>query len=509
MNKLISFIMAIAAISAVANGTIAYATPPGGAANPYAGSYEGVLSINTGPDAPGVTTLTMTILSDGTVSGGFPEGIGGTVIDTFAGSITGAGVLTITQTANGTGSGTFQLTVDPTTQLVTGLMTQSSNGNIFSLWFFKVPSPPSPYAGSYSGGFTTATSTGTLSISVANNGDATIAGSGQSTSPPFTVGTLAGVGYSDNSGHVLLAYISGGTPSIGVGTLQLNGSALTYAGQEYVNDQVNNTPFSVTLAATSAVPHTFAAGVTLFSVPTDYSGMSLDSVLGYPTPHLAVWDPTISASYKYVVSPVAPADAIRLNQAYWVRIPTGGATLTASGTPAPDAWTIGLVPGWNMVGCPQATAIALSSLSVVDSTSTARSFSQAASLGYVQDPLYTFQPGDVAYEVVTGASGSLRPWYGYWLFATTTCTLEPTALSVSPFAGTYSGTDMDTIVALGQTLTSTVGVPTFTVDAQGTISGSDQYGSVSGTIDSNGNVNLVIDTLMPEVSVAPRQYPGH
>ena len=40
----------------------------------------------------------------------------------------------------------------------------------------------------------------------------------------------------------------------------------------------------------------------------------------------------------------------------------------------------------------------------------------------MQDPLYTFQAGDTNYEAVTGSSGVLKPYEGYWLYAFQPCT---------------------------------------------------------------------------------------
>ena len=212
-----------------------------------------------------------------------------------------------------------------------------------------------------------------------------------------------------------------------------------------------------------ALTHTFSSGVCMISVPTDYSDDSLDIVLGYSSPKLAVWQP---AENMYTVSPIPPADALRIGQAYWVRFP-GAETMSFLGTvPLRDASPrVSLSSGWNMIGCPRADPMPMSSLVVQDSGGNYHSFSDAVSSGIVQDPLYTFQPGDTAYEVVAAASSSLQPYYGYWVYTPNACTLiyppivnpAPSITSVSPSSAAFDAAGFNmTINGSGFTIVSTV-----------------------------------------------------
>ena len=184
----------------------------------------------------------------------------------------------------------------------------------------------------------------------------------------------------------------------------------------YLNSPIVSATITVNIPGNA---HTFAAGLCMISVPTDYSGQSLSSVLGYTSPVFAVWEPTAD---MYSVTPTPPANSMVAGQGYWVRLPATE-TITTLGTSPQTPFTISISAGWNMIGCPQMAPFAVSALTVVDTSNASHTFAAAASSGIVQDPMYTFQAGDTNYEVVTGASGSLTPYDGYWLYASQPCTL--------------------------------------------------------------------------------------
>jgi len=188
-----------------------------------------------------------------------------------------------------------------------------------------------------------------------------------------------------------------------------------------------STAMQLTVAASApSVPHAFAAGLCMISTPTGYASDSLASVLGYASPLLAVWQP---GPNTYATTPNGPANSLVLGQGYWVRFPASETieslgTPQQSGTPA----TIALSTGWNMIGCPQITSVAVNSVSVINSSSVTNTFADAVSNGLVQANLFTWQSSDTAYEVIPYSSGNLTPYEGYWLYAYQPCTLSFPAL---------------------------------------------------------------------------------
>lgn len=221
-------------------------------------------------------------------------------------------------------------------------------------------------------------------------------------------------------------------------TINWNGTALA---TNYVSDtevtatvpasdvasvaKVNITVTNPGAAASNSLPftieplHTFAQGLQLFSVPYDYSGYALFVVLGYSSPTLAVWSPSNST---YVLSPVTPADKIRLGQGYWARFPQT-VSLDAAGTLAPTSgpFAISLTKGWNMIGDPFTTPVDMSSLMVEDSSGTQHTFADATQAGLVGATLYSYPANASAYTAQT--SGPIDPYAGYWVLAGQNCTL--------------------------------------------------------------------------------------
>ena len=374
----LSTYLVFALLAICASFPIAYAntSPSGGfslvphTSNPYAGSYEGVVSLNAGPDAPVVSTITLTIGQDGTVTGGIPEGLGTSVIEPFNASVTSDGVLTITQT--GIELGTLQLVLDPVSHVLAGTTINALLGTNISLWLLPVPEAPLSVTGVYIRACDIHEEiVDSMSISIASSAavSATLAGTldGQ-------IFNISAFGYSDVNGNVVLAYNLGNTPSIAIGTAQLNASSLIYAASEHVNGQVDGATLAASLPAGAPpfVGHTFPAGLAMMSVPTDYTGMPLSSVLGYNSPVLAVWQPLAD---MYSVTPVPPADELVAGQGYWVRFPQQ-VTITIAGSAPQVPFDIPLSVGWNMIGCPQAASTSLSSLTVIDPLNAAQHVSQ-------------------------------------------------------------------------------------------------------------------------------------
>lgn len=162
--------------------------------------------------------------------------------------------------------------------------------------------------------------------------------------------------------------------------------------------------------------YTFTPGVYMFSIPYDYSGLSLTDVFDQPVT-LFYYDPL---TLSYVTSPTAPADTVHQMLAYWAKFTTtthvksGGANLTTGQT----GLSITLQVGWNMVGNPYNATVPLSDVTITPSTGgTPMSLAQANTAGYVYNTLYSYDQSTNAYVDAT----SLTPYAGYWIRAFQTC----------------------------------------------------------------------------------------
>ena len=181
-------------------------------------------------------------------------------------------------------------------------------------------------------------------------------------------------------------------------------------------------PFSVASPASSSVVHTFGPGLAMISVPSDYTGQSLASVLGYTSPLLAVWDPTAD---MYDLTPTPPSNSLTVGQGYWVRFPATESIAT-DGTPTSTnaPFFVTLQNGWNMVGDPFPAEEPISATSITPTGGATQSFAAAVSNGLIEGTLFTFGSGDTDYEVIPSATGFMTPYLGYWLFASTDGTMS-------------------------------------------------------------------------------------
>jgi uncharacterized repeat protein (TIGR03803 family) len=169
------------------------------------------------------------------------------------------------------------------------------------------------------------------------------------------------------------------------------------------------------------VLHTFQSGLQMISANTDDTGITLANDFGQqgsPSPALAVW--TGSA---YAVSPIAPANAIVPGQGYWFH-PASTANLYDIGTDQANnaSVNVSLAQGWNMIGNPYGSSISGPGL-LVQSGLNNITLSSANLAGLIGATLYTWQPGDSAYETQSVSSATLAPYEGYWVYAFQPCTL--------------------------------------------------------------------------------------
>ena len=174
-------------------------------------------------------------------------------------------------------------------------------------------------------------------------------------------------------------------------------------------------PLPFVVAPAAATLHTFPAGLQMLAATEDYANVGLSAALSDSSHALLVWNPA-TAVYE------ARTD-LHPGAAYWARLskPTD---LLDTGTPTPTntPFPIALRAGWNMIGDPFPTAVALSGIQVRDAIGTKGTFGQAVSGGVVSGTLYAYPAGSTQYQKV-GQGGSLTPFDGEWVYAFRDCTL--------------------------------------------------------------------------------------
>lgn len=160
--------------------------------------------------------------------------------------------------------------------------------------------------------------------------------------------------------------------------------------------------------------HTFPAGLSLISLPGDYTDLDPAIVFGVQPGdrlRLAAWEATRG---QYSVYPQAPADIIRPGWGYWLylNVPTD---LTRAGNPPSDPTTVQVYgrgdnrPTWNLVGCPFEAPVDIYSVQVRDSNNVLMDWQTAQSRGKILSVLYAYVVGQ--YQ----PSQTLSPYRGYWL----------------------------------------------------------------------------------------------
>lgn len=210
---------------------------------------------------------------------------------------------------------------------------------------------------------------------------------------------------------------------------------LTYTVSVDATNKTSTSQSGITLPATVTLivrntDHVYpsSASLQMISAPFDYSSVADFATLfgltspipttssGRPLAALFAFMPTLN---NYVRYPSAPADTLRLGVGYWALLPSGSPYLRRGGNPAPtnQPFRIALQPGWNMIGDPFGSAVAVSAIQVEGIATQTAPTPASAPLGsssLVQLPLYTW---DGSKYVAISAGGALQPFVGYWIFA--------------------------------------------------------------------------------------------
>ncbi|MDR3709347.1 MAG: protease pro-enzyme activation domain-containing protein [Capsulimonadaceae bacterium] len=212
-----------------------------------------------------------------------------------------------------------------------------------------------------------------------------------------------------------------GTAAIGVSTITKYSDTTAASGTTYYYKVCGVNAggagaLSNEASASAASGPSYPAGLNFFSSPYDYTGVSLDTLMGYTGVKLAVFEPT---SNSYDITPNGKASAITLGVGYWARFPQA-VTFTSVGTAAPTAspFAISIAKGWNMIGDPFNETIPLASLTF-GSSSTSFASATSGSSPIVYGTFWSYSTSSGSYV----AASSLKPLNAYWVYAYSATTM--------------------------------------------------------------------------------------
>jgi hypothetical protein len=154
---------------------------------------------------------------------------------------------------------------------------------------------------------------------------------------------------------------------------------------------------------------TLPAGVSLISLPAQYSGKDAASILGVSsTLKMVTWD-----SGRYVSYPGSPANTFQPGRGYFIKLDAPVAVKDPGLPVQVDAngyFTVILRQGWNLVGDPFNAAVDLGAVRI-GSGNQVLTLSQAAAAGLVRDVVWGLT--NTGYVRAT----QLEPGKGYWMSA--------------------------------------------------------------------------------------------
>lgn len=163
--------------------------------------------------------------------------------------------------------------------------------------------------------------------------------------------------------------------------------------------------------------HTFAAGLSLISVPFDYPTQDPADVLNVPVADRPNFKLFAWSLGRYATYPNVPADRVRLGRAFFLNTPRA-LVITQEGASADTGipFEIPLVPGWNLIGVPYNFSLRWLDMKVRDGANVI-SVQEAIANQAIRNGLWTYVSGQ--YVLAT----ELQPWMGYWVRANRAVTL--------------------------------------------------------------------------------------
>ncbi|MGO8672896.1 MAG: protease pro-enzyme activation domain-containing protein [Capsulimonadaceae bacterium] len=216
----------------------------------------------------------------------------------------------------------------------------------------------------------------------------------------------------------------------------------TNVGETYTLDFTTSDLCTASAPVTCAQPlilapaGEFPYGLQMISSPYDYTnvcdfstlfGLTADPPAAPPLgidPTLFVWN---SSAESYSTTPANPADTLHVGVGYWVDFQAGSNSLTnptgfylhrqGVATSTGTAFNIPLVAGWNMIGDPFPQSEPLNTFMVQVGTqeyNLTSTQNKVVALPFFTWPAYN--PDSPNYETIDG-TGSLTPYYGYWVYS--------------------------------------------------------------------------------------------
>ncbi len=213
---------------------------------------------------------------------------------------------------------------------------------------------------------------------------------------------------------------------LGTYTVRVSAPGFTATPAERTGILVQEATETQNVNFTLRAQFTFASGISLISIPYDYTNLGIppdrligtDRIVTWVTdPSLTYVDPVTQREFRggqYVRFPTPPADAFQLGRGYFIRLDQS-TDFTQPGTPAPTDQPFALrleKPGWWLIGNPFPFKVDWQRARVMDlATGQTMSLRDAVLKGLVRDALFALNATATGYFT----SAVLDPFRGYWV----------------------------------------------------------------------------------------------
>jgi hypothetical protein len=171
--------------------------------------------------------------------------------------------------------------------------------------------------------------------------------------------------------------------------------------------------------------HVFGQGISLVSVPYDYTGTNIDAVTVFTlTPandgsaDIAAYAPDLGRYLLYPQLPWSNGRQTVPGRGYWV-LSNFSSLFLQQAAPAASPFQVTLLPGWNMIGDPFSSAVDWNLVQVLApvpvGTTPANSpitVQVALTQHILRGPLWAYSTSQRQYV----RADSLQPFAGYWIF---------------------------------------------------------------------------------------------
>ena len=198
--------------------------------------------------------------------------------------------------------------------------------------------------------------------------------------------------------------------------------------------------FDIYLNRVALIPAAaFPAGLSMVSLPYDFSGTALDAATLFGLPvdatgmaDIAAYDPTAAKYLIYPNLPMTPRQT-QTGRGYWI-LEAAPHSLAGMGTTVASPFHETLPPGWNIIGDPFQAPVYGSTLEITSPiaaggvpANTPVTLAAAQSAGIVGSALYTWDRGVGQYL----EASALLPYTGYWIYIDPKVATQPVTLTLT------------------------------------------------------------------------------